>query len=555
MSFEKLANGIPLHEAASFFLKLKTAGQDLSAQQQGQTPPVVEGEPEGAPDTGYSETPKIAAAGARVERFLPGTFEYHGSAMKLALATMSPTVFLAPPEDEKTAAVGPRAADLIQELKNTPSHADALMKFQRKSKSLMTHAVAGTAGLVAGSALEAHARKKEKSAGAELPDAAMGKMPAATPPSPLTGAATGQVPKMAAAMKRAFDEMPAAANPVPGGKEDGELQNYLATEGQAMQGQNEAEDGYYRQRFTDAMTRLQSAEEAQQAAEAQVQQLTEQVSQGATQNQEALAQAQQIQQAAMQQVNAANSAAAGAMSQSLASSNEVLQQQQLAVQMRDAMQGLKQQLMGIVQTQLPPSTTQEAGVSAQSDQAQADNAAQEQAMQAGQDPSGNQAGTPAASGDAGTPPGSATPGANGPGQSPTASDGGSGSAAPAGATTQSTTTPPDAGGTEEPAKQASDRFVGALMGGALGAGGNAIQSQMSNDPLRDKVKKLESAESAGQGGFGSALDLAQARMRLAMGEFGEKHPVAYSALGGAMGAAAGAQAGPHVRDIATAIRG
>lgn len=528
-----------------------------------QAPPMTAAMPSEAVDT---DAVAAKTAAARVERFHPDTMKYHGAAMKLALASMSPTVFIPEPEeDEKTAAlsnlrgVHEKAPGFLrgvgEAIARPVQHA---ISDAKRTNQYLAHGagrLAGTAAVgagVAGAGYAAGKASKEKKADG-LPDAAQGKLQPVQAPAALSGAAAGQHAKLASKFKRALAEMPTAAVPAPGGEQESELANYLATEGAAMQEQNTAEDGYYRQRFTDAMARLQAAEQAQQAAEAQVQQLQEQVSMGATQNQEALAQAQQIQQAAMQQANAANAAAASAMQQSLASSNELLQQQQLTTNMRDAIQALKSGLMNVVNTQLPPSTTMEAGVSAQADQAVADQQAQEQAMMGGQDPSGNQAGTPAASGDAGTPPGSSTPGKDGPGPSPTASDPSSSPAAEK--KTESTQSAPEAEGTDEPAKQASDRFIGALMGGALGAGVGALESRQSNDPLRSKVQKLESAERSGEGGFGHAMNLAQAKMRLALGELQEKHPVASTVASAGLGAMAGANAAPHVRDIATAIRG
>jgi hypothetical protein len=104
------------------------------------------------------------------------------------------------------------------------------------------------------------------------------------------------------------------------------------------------------------------------------------------------------------------------------------------------------------------------------------------------------------------------------------------------------------------ASPAHDALVGALLGGSAGAIGTAIESKMSNDPLRQKVKALEAKERAG-GGFLNAMNLAQAKTRLAFGEFGERHPVAATAIGAGMGALTGAGAAPHARELIEAIKG
>lgn len=251
----------------------------------------------------------------------------------------------------------------------------------------------------------------------------------------------------------------------------------------------------------------------------------------------------------MQNAQAAHQAASQAMQQTLQAQNDSMQQAQLAVGMRDSVHAMRQSLMEMVQQQLPPATPAEAGA------IQADMMAQQQGLAAGgQDntaqpgPDGSvapdqaQAGQPAASPDAGTPPASATPGdGNGAGTSPSAGAG----AKPVadGATPQSQQGTPG-----EPAKTASshDRLIGAILGGTVGGAGALVESKMSNDPLRAKVDKLDAVDKAG-GGFGNALNLAQARARLALGELSERHPVGAVAMGAGLGALRGATAAPGIR--------
>ena len=623
MTFNKLANGIPLHEAAAFFLKLKTAAPDESGALEGQftsgvdevlafMAEMVQNElktqyaylvySQSLRDLSHfsiaEELEEHAANETEHAEFLLRRMSVLGGDIEV------PDIPAPPPASDPITIIktliqmeqegianwqqlrkmvgedNPTRFKIEEYLSTEQEHLDELWQLLPHTETASAagtpaapvdpqapppaaepaivggSATAGGDPALTGQKMAAAARRMAKAANG-LPDAAAGKLPAPPPPMPsLSGASAGQHAKVASKLKHAFDEMRAASTPAPGGQEANELEQYLAEEGAAQQDQNAAEEQHYRERFTDAMSRLQQAEQAQQAAEAQVQQLTEQASMSSETNQQALAQAQQIQDQAMQQVNAANASAASAMQKSLSSSNELLQQQQIAVNMRDAMQQLKSQLMGIVQSQLPPSTTMEAGVSAQQEQAAADAEAMDMAAQqamGGQDPGGNQAGAPAASPDAGTPPGSATPGKDGPGASPTASDPSSSPAAEK-KTSESST----ASEKSEPAKEASDRFVGALMGGALGAGVTALENrgrEGANNELRGKVKKLEAAEQAGSGGFGNAMNIAQSKMRLAAGELAQKHPHAATALGAGLGAMAGSNAAPMIRDLSNTLRG
>lgn len=494
-----------------------TARPAVVNEQPGAQPPAP------APAPAQPEAPKPAAPAAPAEektasaplpeRHHPDTLRYHGSVMKMALAAMSPTVFV-PTIDE-----------------------DGNIK----------QAAARLAKAAEGMALS------------PLGDQAMGKVAPPAPAAPLSGPAAGVHAKVAARFKQAFEQLEAPPSaPVPGGKEEQELQAYLEEEQANQAMQEEAEEGHYKDRFQQAAQQLQQLQEENAQLQQQVQGLEAQVGQNNEVQQQAMAQAQQIQDAAMQQSTAANAAAASAMQKALASQQELLQQQQLAIQMRDAMQAMKTQVLGLVQQQLPPATTMEAGMSAQADQAHADQQAlqEQQAMAMGQDPNAaaQGGGAPPAGGD---PSGGAAPAAA-PAQAAPA--GPPGQQIPPEQKKPSSSSSDASGGSEKKEsdsseKSASDRFVGALVGGALGAGSTAIESQMSNDPLRAKVKKLQAAEQAGEGGFGNAMNLAQARMRLALGELAENHPVGASIAGGLAGAATGAGAAPHARQLIDAIRG
>lgn len=468
-------------------------------------------------------------AGVSIELFRPGTMHYHGDAMKLALANMKPTVFV--PE-----------MDLEGNL---------------KTASVRMRKVATGMGMPA----------MPSPSPVTLPDTGQGKqqMPAvATPTAP-----TPMAPKMAAMLfKRALDEL-APPPPMAGGEEDAELQQYLAEEQENASAQQEVEGSFYRQRFEETNQQLQAMQQEKGELEQHVAQLTDQVSQTSQMQQQAMAQAQQIQDSAMQQAQQANAAAQGAMQKTLASQNELIQQQQLAVSMRDAVHNMRTQLMGLVQTELPPATTMEAGVSGAAAQQAADLDAQ--AMAAAQDPNNPQAAQDPNAAMAGGDPNAAA-----------AAQGGQQAPAQAAPQEQAAPAPPPpqggAGGGEAGGdapkdaskgeggksvslkvghvKQAklSDRAIGALAGGAIGAGSSLVEGQLGNDNLRLKVKKLE-AEDRAEGGFGNAMNLAQARLRLTLGEMSERHPLPAAAIAGVSGAMTGAATAPYARQLAKSLRG
>ena len=321
---------------------------------------------------------------------------------------------------------------------------------------------------------------------------------------------------------------------------DPEVAAYMQQEQAGRAAELENESAFYKQRFAEASQQVQ-------ASQAQMQQLQQQADQSGQQQQATMAQAQQIQQAALSNAQAAHESATFAMQQSLQAQQQSIQQAQLAVGMRDSVHAMRQGLMQMVQQQLPPATPAEAGAM------QADQAAAQQGGMNPQDntqqpqPEQSQAGQPAAAPDAGTPMQSATPGdGSGAGNSPSAGAG----AEPlmAGATPQA-----QAGQQAEQPKTASDKLIGAIMGGALGGGVGYASSRMSNDPLREKVHKLEERESSGKGSFLTGLNLAQAKARLALGEFDERHPGATTLLGIGSGALAGASHAPTIREISQTI--
>ena len=343
--------------------------------------------------------------------------------------------------------------------------------------------------------------------------------------------ATGGAPSLAESSGESV-ESPEEQMPM----QDPAVMQYLQQEQAGMVAEKEQESNFYRQKFQEASQQLQAANQ-------QMQQLQQQADSTGQQQQQAMQQAQQIQQAAMQNAQAAHQAATQAMQQSLASQQQEMQQAQLAVGMRDAVHSMRQGLMQMVQQQLPPATPSEASVAATSGMDNTPIIPGSEAMAA------NQAGMPQAQADAGTPMQSATPGdGSGPGANPNMGQG-------AEPVMQGAQPQGEQGMAQQPQKVASshDKLIGAIVGGLAGGGlsaaGSGSLASRSNEALRSKIKQMKDVDSSG-GGFINAMNLAQAKARLAVGEFEEKHPFASTAIGTALGASAGAKMSPHIRMIA-----
>jgi hypothetical protein len=93
----------------------------------------------------------------------------------------------------------------------------------------------------------------------------------------------------------------------------------------------------------------------------------------------------------------------------------------------------------------------------------------------------------------------------------------------------------------------------AAVGGLIGGGLGFAESQMSNEPLRQKVQELEAK--GDDRSVGDAMSLALSRGRLTLGEHAEKHPAAATMAGALMGATTGARGGPAFVDALKSIGG
>jgi bacterioferritin len=348
--------------------------------------------------------------------------------------------------------------------------------------------------------------------------------------------------KFAAAFRKLAQEplgVIPSAQPDPGGLPEivpvdtQESQDYLAREQQALEVERQSELAFYKQRFEEASKQLQGLQQ-------QSQQLQQQVDQQNDLQQQTMAQAKQIQDSATKNALFAHQLATQATQQSLQSQQQELQQTQLAVSMRDAAQAMKQSLLQMANQQLPPATLSEAGASTLQDMSAP---GQDNSQQPAQE--GMEMGQPEAAPNAGTPPQSAVPGGPGAGANPTPGAG-------AQPTMQGATPQGEVGIQGQQAKVGSvfksipkDRALGAALGALVGGGGTYLESRMSNDPLREKVQKLEELERQGAG-FANSLNLAQAKARLAIGEFTANNPRAATAIGAAKGALLGATAAPTI---------
>jgi bacterioferritin (cytochrome b1) len=346
----------------------------------------------------------------------------------------------------------------------------------------------------------------------------------------------GSIPKFrkaAEAFKLALDQMGVPATEAPAEMAvqapASPAQAFLANEQAATPGQEQNELGYYRQRMQEAMAQLEQQKgEAEQAA-AHTAELEQQV------------QAAQAQQAQYQQmVSAATAGAASAQ-------DDVLREQQASAAMRMAYQQLRGQLLNVA-SQEPPSTEMLAEQAAMTSPP----GAQDPTAQPGVDPAaaGGAPGSPA-------PDGGAAPGGAPPGGAPAAAPAPAAPAAPAPAAAKDPTmakAKPPAEAAPKTASLARDlgeraldevkkRGPGALAGAAIAGGAETAYAHKSTDPLRKKVDRLSEEP---KGGFGHAMNLAQAKARLAVADAVDKHPKAALLSGMAAGGLEGAIAGPGI---------
>lgn len=314
-----------------------------------------------------------------------------------------------------------------------------------------------------------------------------------------------------------------------------DISGYLANETAGRQAEEAGSVAYYQQKFQEAAGQLKGMQEQTQGLQAQLEQTNTQIQQS------------------MQSTQAAQSTATQALQQSVSAADDALKQRQMASQMRQGYQQLRGQMtdlaaqdpMAQVGSELNGSAAQAAQVPGVGPDGQPAAAQQAQPGQAGetQTPqSGDQAPTSGPAAEQQGPAAKAQGGANAPGAAPpegeTEAKNTANSSGPQGADRST-----GKGTTAVSIKTSSiaERLPYAAGGALLGAGFGAADATMGNEGLKEKVEKLESQE----GGFGKAMDAAQAKFRLALSEAAHKYPagaVATGALGGGVLGFAGAPA-------------
>ncbi len=385
--------------------------------------------------------------------------------------------------------------------------------------------------------------------------------------------------------------------------------DYLANEAAGIEAEATAALAYYQQRLEQERAAAAAAQEQAQQAQAQLEQLSAQQEQHQMQLSAAQQEGQIAQQAAIQQVESANLMATQAMQQAVQASNQALQAKGQEAAAKIEVQGVRSQLFDLASQGLPGTEpalgaegTAAAGMEplapeapAEGDPAAAEGAegapaeggeeapaeegggeeeaaATEGAPDAGLNQAGESASSDGMPGQEGpteqaaaAPPGSAQPEAGGGGSAGGASTGpqssSSDSTSSSDAKRQGQISIKVGTAQERRAKIAAaipgifkdPGVVGALAGGALGAGGAALEAHgkgVDLDKMRGNIAEREAApKRPGLRGFGDALSLVQEKAKLGLGEATQSHPGAATIVGGLGGAALGASAGPRIADL------
>lgn len=292
-------------------------------------------------------------------------------------------------------------------------------------------------------------------------------------------------------------------------KEAMDAAQYLQIEGAGQQAQAQAETDYLHDQLQQTSQQLEEASAQSQAQSQQLEELQDTVEQMKAQ------QAEQAQ-AADAAVETARQTAEAAMSQSMQRSAELMKQIQVAAQLQNAQQTLKEQLAALSNMPSPPATVSEAGavesaaqgeVGAQAAEAEAAAAAQqEQEAMAAQ---GQQSAPPA--------------------QTPAA--------------------PPKVASLGDTAgkilSKAPHGTLGAVIGAGVGAGTGLLQKQ-EQAFLQDAVQKLEQRD---RGGFATGMALAKARMWADQSQVAGAHPVKATLYRAGKGAIAGFGVERSVRSL------
>ena len=297
--------------------------------------------------------------------------------------------------------------------------------------------------------------------------------------------------------------------------------NYLEAEQTAQHAQNQNEATYYRGLLQTMQMKTQALQQQMESANQQMADIQTQVAE-------------------------TDAGAQAATEQATQSQIEARQHAQMAANMRLGMEKLRTQLFDIA-SQEPGITSPIPGqpMAGEPEAAGQGTMSQQMALDSGASPDSalggeSVAGTQGAQGPAG-----GAPGASGtPMAAPSAAGNESARNAPGtGKPTSTATAEPTTffETQKELPKAASVRsaVTGAALGGLVGGGGTYLEARKGSGALKQKVHDLESKK----GGFGHALNMAQAKTRLALREAIEEHPVAATGTGAVAGALSGAQIG------------
>jgi hypothetical protein len=285
------------------------------------------------------------------------------------------------------------------------------------------------------------------------------------------------------------------------------VEQYLQEEAAGRQAQEAAESDYLRQQLQQTSQQLEQTQAQAQQQEAQVGEM-----QGTIQQLQGQ-QAEQAQ-AADAAVQTARQTAEAAMGQSMQRSAELMKQTQLAAGLQNAAATMKEQLLALSQTPVPPATVGEAG---KLDAAAQQQVGQGQAME-DQAAMEEQAQMAAAQG---APPAPAAPPAQ----------------------------PKTAGmisGAGRVLRNAPGGVVGGVVGAASAAGLGALLRHKETAFLTDAAKKLEAKQ---QGGFLTGMMLAEAKMMADRSAVMDQHPGKAAILNAVRGAGAGFALDKTIRHI------
>ncbi len=379
---------------------------------------------------------------------------------------------------------------------------------------------------------------------------------------------SAMVRKMAGALKRAFDEMAGGnanaamaggsqqgatggtgATTMAGGPQaeesgseqqpvaapmppqapltDPSLTSFLGAERAGTMAELQQQAAYYKQLADQSQQAAESTGQQLQAVQQQAGDLQQQVQMTQQQIDQSMQQAQQIQQQAMATAQSAQQIAAQSQQAHLQAVNESMLHKQMSEQMRASVAQMKAN----IQSALMQDPTQ--GVEMQLGGQPAGPTAGPEVQ-----PGGPAAGAPAQE----LPPGAAPPDGEAPPQQ--MSDGASGAPAMDGAVPSGELK--TSGAKIQALKhELKKRAPYMAAGGAVGAGLTALGRPHSEKTKRD----VEKAEAKGGGPVGD-LSVAKHKIRHALAEYVDKHPVAGSALMGAAAANVAGSVGPTVKNVA-----